>query len=77
MDMRHLFKSSSVHRYLGSSPLLAVVDAVAVYIILIGFACKSMFSINTGWEMVGLLVTMARFWGLAKMFSGVPAVVSL
>lgn len=56
------FKSSSVDRYLGCSPLLAVVDAVAVYIILIGFACRSMFSIDSGWETVGLLVTMARFW---------------
>lgn len=72
-----MFKSSSVHRSLGCSPLLAVVDAVAVYIILIGLACRCMFSIDTGWETVGLLVTMARFGGLVKMFFGVPAVDSL
>lgn len=77
MDMRHLFKSSSLDSYLGCSLLLAVVDAVVVYIILVGFACRSMFSIDTGWETVGLLVTMARFWGLAKMFFGVPTVDSL
>lgn len=57
-----MFKSSSVHRSLGCSPLLAIVDAVAVYIILIGFVYRSMFSVDTGWETVGFLVTMARFW---------------
>lgn len=75
--MRHLFKSSSVHRYLDCFPLLAVVDTVAVCLILIRFACRSIFSKDTGEEMVGLLVTMTRFGGLAKMFFGVPAVDSL
>lgn len=70
--MRHLFKSSSVHRFLGCSTLLAVVNVVAVYLILIRFACRSIFSIDTGEEMVGLLVTMTRFWGLAKIFWEYP-----